>query len=216
MATVTGFTAARMQVIEDESIVGGIISAGGNLLLEQRNGTSVDAGQVRGPQGIQGPEGEVSTSSLNAAILADANAHGLGHVTGAAVATRQSNPGLQKNLWLEITGTSCTFTPIAGHHYQILMNATFMSLDSTAGTQFDLIVRQVTDNQEVIRVTTYAPYENRAAGVSGGLNLLCPTSWATGGARTFTLFMRTSSEWASYVESAAACPTRISIVDTGT
>lgn len=57
MTTVTGFTAARMQVIEDETVVEGHIS-GNNLILEQRGGTLIDAGNVRGPQGIQGIQGE--------------------------------------------------------------------------------------------------------------------------------------------------------------
>lgn len=56
MATVTGYTAERMKQIEDSSIVSGII-VGNNLILTRYDSTQVDAGNVRGPQGIQGPIG---------------------------------------------------------------------------------------------------------------------------------------------------------------
>lgn len=56
MATVTGYTAARMKAIEDSAIVDGTVS-GDNLILIKHDGTTIDAGSVRGPQGIQGPGG---------------------------------------------------------------------------------------------------------------------------------------------------------------
>lgn len=56
MATVTGYTAARMKTIEDTAVVDGIVS-GDELILIRHNGTTIDAGSVRGPQGIQGPGG---------------------------------------------------------------------------------------------------------------------------------------------------------------
>lgn len=58
MATVTGFTAERMQVIENESIIDGDI-VGDDLILIRRDLTTINAGNVRGPQGIQGPVGPV-------------------------------------------------------------------------------------------------------------------------------------------------------------
>ena len=56
MATVTGFTADRMLIIENETVVDGDV-VGNNLILITRAGTQIDAGNVRGPQGIQGPQG---------------------------------------------------------------------------------------------------------------------------------------------------------------
>lgn len=56
MATVTGLTAARMQEIEDSSVVSGTV-VGDNLQLTTRGGTTIPAGNVRGPQGVQGPQG---------------------------------------------------------------------------------------------------------------------------------------------------------------
>lgn len=56
MATVTGLTAARMLAIEAESVVDGDI-IGDNLILTKHDGSQVNAGSVRGPQGIPGPAG---------------------------------------------------------------------------------------------------------------------------------------------------------------
>lgn len=54
MATVTGLTAERMLAIEAASVVDGDV-VGDNLILTQHDGTQINAGNVRGPQGIQGP-----------------------------------------------------------------------------------------------------------------------------------------------------------------
>lgn len=59
MATVTGYTAERMKVIEDSAVVDGDI-VGNNLILTTHDGTQIDAGNVRGPAGVQGPPGYTS------------------------------------------------------------------------------------------------------------------------------------------------------------
>ncbi|MET0786513.1 MAG: hypothetical protein ABWY25_07405 [Paenisporosarcina sp.] len=59
MATVTGFTAERMLAIENTTVVDGEVQ-GDNLILLQRDGTPIDAGNVRGPQGNPGPAGGVT------------------------------------------------------------------------------------------------------------------------------------------------------------
>lgn len=61
MATVTGLTAARMLLIEAASVVGGFIQ-NDDLILTQFDGTQINAGNVRGPQGIQGPPGSIEVS----------------------------------------------------------------------------------------------------------------------------------------------------------
>lgn len=48
MATITGFTAARMQAIEDECVVSGTVDVNGHLILTQHDTTTIDAGLVRG------------------------------------------------------------------------------------------------------------------------------------------------------------------------
>ncbi len=56
MATVTGYTAARMKQIEDETVVDGDV-VGGNLILKRRDLVEINAGSVVGPAGPQGPAG---------------------------------------------------------------------------------------------------------------------------------------------------------------
>lgn len=53
MATVTGFTAERMLVIENASVVDGNV-VGDNLILVRHDGSTIDAGSVRGPTGSPG------------------------------------------------------------------------------------------------------------------------------------------------------------------
>ena len=60
MATVTGFTAERMLQIEKTTVVDGDV-VGDNLILLTREGTQINAGNVRGPQGAVGPAGPVSS-----------------------------------------------------------------------------------------------------------------------------------------------------------
>lgn len=69
MATVTVLTAARMLAIEAASVVDGDV-VGDNLILTKHDGSTINAGSVRGPQGIQGPAGDVSTAQLTAAVNA--------------------------------------------------------------------------------------------------------------------------------------------------
>jgi hypothetical protein len=62
MGTVTGLTAARMLEIEAACIVAGAVSLGpgpttDHLILIKHDGSTVDAGNVRGPQGIPGVAG---------------------------------------------------------------------------------------------------------------------------------------------------------------
>lgn len=56
MATVTSFTAERMQEIENETIVDASI-IGGHLMLERRDGVMIDAGTVDGVSGPPGVDG---------------------------------------------------------------------------------------------------------------------------------------------------------------
>jgi microcystin-dependent protein len=67
MATVTGYTSQRMKIIEDTTVVDGEVRTD-NLILVTRAGTEIDAGSVRGPQGIKGDTGEVSQAELDAAL----------------------------------------------------------------------------------------------------------------------------------------------------
>ena len=70
MAEITGFTAARMLEIENNTIVDGAI-VGDDLILTTFGGTDINAGNVRGPVGPEGPIGEVSQAELDAALVAE-------------------------------------------------------------------------------------------------------------------------------------------------
>jgi hypothetical protein len=63
MATVTGYTAARMKAIEDTTVVDGEI-VGDNLILARRDGVTINAGNVRGATGEPG----ISEAQFNAGI----------------------------------------------------------------------------------------------------------------------------------------------------
>ncbi len=63
MATVTGYTAARMKEIEDSAIIDGDV-VGDNLILKRYDTAEINAGSVRGPQGIQGATGSSGDTSI--------------------------------------------------------------------------------------------------------------------------------------------------------
>ena len=84
MATVTVFTASRMEAIEAASIVSGTVNGNGDLILTRHDNTTVNAGNVIGPEGPQGPVGEVTQEELEAAIAA---AHAAGAITEEQLAT---------------------------------------------------------------------------------------------------------------------------------
>ncbi|ALY08995.1 tail protein [Arthrobacter phage Gordon] len=56
MASVSGFTAERLQIIEKTTVVGGNVNEIGNLILATREGAQLDAGSVIGLKGDVGPE----------------------------------------------------------------------------------------------------------------------------------------------------------------
>lgn len=65
MATVTGFTKERMLAIENSSIVDGEV-VGDNLILTARDGSTINAGSVRGPTGSPGvTEGQLNSIVAN-------------------------------------------------------------------------------------------------------------------------------------------------------
>lgn len=64
MASAVFFNAARSKEIEDNSIVGGLVNASGNLILTKRNGNTIDAGSVKGNKGDQGNPGDPSRDFL--------------------------------------------------------------------------------------------------------------------------------------------------------
>lgn len=66
MTTVTGFTAARMLAMENATIIDGDV-VGNNLILKRKDGTPLNAGSVRGPQGTPGTNGTNGTNGATGA-----------------------------------------------------------------------------------------------------------------------------------------------------
>lgn len=67
MTTVTGLTAERMLAIEAASVVDGDV-VGNNLILTKHDGSTTDAGNVRGPQGAAGPAGAPGAAGIGGSI----------------------------------------------------------------------------------------------------------------------------------------------------
>lgn len=67
MGTVTVFTADRMLAIENGTVVDGDV-VGDNLILTTKDGTPIDAGNVRGPQGDTGATGNTGAAGADAAF----------------------------------------------------------------------------------------------------------------------------------------------------
>ncbi len=144
MATITGFTADRMLVIENETVVDGDV-VGNNLHLIRRDGVVIDAGNVRGATGATGVQGPPGTNGTNGTNGKD----GLGVPAGglaAQILTKNTNVD-NDTIW------KTPALPFAPVHFR-----------ATHGTQS--IPRSVWTN-----VTAYgAPNENTGGGTwSGGV-----------------------------------------------
>lgn len=67
MGTVTGYTAEKMEEISQDNIVDGDI-VGDNLHLITRGGDTIDAGNVRGATGEDGPPGDVEEAPTDGGL----------------------------------------------------------------------------------------------------------------------------------------------------
>lgn len=92
MATVDGMSKARMLAIEAASVVDGAV-VGDNLILEKHDGSTINAGNVRGPQGIQGPAGTNGTNGTNGTSYTP---HSAGRIATTALGTTTAQ-------WLRMT-----------------------------------------------------------------------------------------------------------------
>lgn len=124
MSTITGFTAARMLEIEGNSIVDGEIDGGGNLILTRYDGTTIDAGPVKGtagPQGPQGSPGVAGISSIPGEIKAWPN----------DVLPQQGTYG--KWVWADGTVYATATYPIAASHIHANWKTAYGQSDPGAG-----------------------------------------------------------------------------------
>lgn len=58
MAIVTGYTAEKMNEINETTVVSGAVNTAGSLILKTRGGANIDAGRVKGLDGKDGAKGD--------------------------------------------------------------------------------------------------------------------------------------------------------------
>lgn len=187
MATVTGYTAARIQEIEDQAIVSGSVVSG-QLILNRYDGGTVNAGSVQGPQGVQGPPGDVSTSQLNTAIsgVNDAiSSSGLGLIhyskaplTNSASVQKITTP----NTWVLINNVTVTFTPVPGRYYKFTGRS---SASAEAGYDFVTAIYNQTDNVYLERMAVTTNLPNWAMDMYPVSVIQAPVTWNV--SKTFKL-----------------------------
>lgn len=105
VTTVTGLTAERMLAIEAASIVdGGVVV--NNLILTRHDGSTIDAGSVRGPTGSTGPTGPAGPTGPsgpigNTGATGPSGAAGstVGSITVCTSSTRPGSPSEGKAIW---------------------------------------------------------------------------------------------------------------------
>lgn len=109
MGTVSVFTADRMLAIENGTIVDGDV-VGDNLILTKKDGTPVDAGNVRGPQGTTGNTGATGADAafiVRAASTGNVptmsgllTADGLTLADGDRVLLKDQTTASQNGIWI--------------------------------------------------------------------------------------------------------------------
>lgn len=205
MAQVTSLTAERSLELAGEAIIGASLS-GYNLILERRNGGTIDVGNIRGPAG---PTGGISAGQLSDAITASENAAGRG-VIAHDDSTVDDPLGATADAWYTLAGITTTFTPIPGRVYSIEWYAMLIALDTDL-SHFDL---ELLDGGDPIgRASVFSPNNGRGCGVNGRLNKLAPGGWNT--AKTLTLRARCSQDGDTEVQNSYQAG-YITVIDHGT
>lgn len=155
MATITGLTAVRMLAIEAASVISGLVrSSDGHLILTKKDGSTVDAGSVVGPQGPQGPPGtmtaasaggdltgstypnpviaplKVTTAKIADLAVTDAKIAN-GTITDGSVAAANKD-GAANKASMRTLGTGAQQAAAGNHTHLSLANASFMDRTASA------------------------------------------------------------------------------------
>lgn len=168
MATVTGFTAERMQEIEDSTVVDGMVDINGHLILIKRDTSTIDAGLVQGEQGLPGTPG---TPGAPGAPGADADFGGYveplddrGNVSGAVSLNFATH-----NVWRIVpTGAvTLTFTNLPASGFVapgtlIVANSSF-AITWPVGTKFPGGVAPVLSGETILSIL------GRSTGITVGV-----------------------------------------------
>lgn len=186
MATITGFTSARMLDIEDNSIVDGEV-IGDNLMLTKHNGTVINAGSVRGPTGSPGiTSGELAAGLAGAATVTQMNTEITNRTNGDNALTSSINTEITNRT----NADNAEIAIRAGYAEGELVRAT----NNTPGIGH-------TGAAAVIDVpgmaVSFSQVNGRRYRVSGWLNLIC----TVGGGTVFGLALTTNTN--VYLDSCA-------------
>lgn len=119
MATVTGYTAAKMDEINNATVVDGSV-VGDDLVLVTRGGTNINAGNVRGPAGPNGPAMLVVMASGDLPNYTP----GTGHDTEVAFVDNTNE------FWMYSDGTD-TWTKIASTMPAVIENPVLLAAPGT-------------------------------------------------------------------------------------
>ena len=100
MGVIDGFSQARMAAIEASSVVDGIVDTYGHLILTKHDGTTIDAGDVIGPEGPSAPASSLPeidtlvlrdsagrTQMVDPSVAADVATKGYADALGVSTAT---------------------------------------------------------------------------------------------------------------------------------
>jgi len=131
MAQATAFTAARSQQIEDQAVTSGSVDAAGNLTLVRHDGTTIAAGNVKGPQGDPGDnvDAKAYSDSGDATTLASAKSYADTKDATTLASAKSYTDGLVKTV--AIVGAVDLNTYMTPGIFSVNLTA-----DATAGTNY--------------------------------------------------------------------------------
>lgn len=146
MATVTGFTADRMLEIENASIVDGNV-VGNNLILTRFDTTTIDAGPVIGPQGIQGPTGPAGPTGPTGSTGPTGDTGPTGPVGPAGQTTMvvpphiltTDGPVLSASALLDFSRNNVPV--VAGHLYGVKLSTSYELASLSSDHRWDIWLR---------------------------------------------------------------------------
>lgn len=146
MATVTGLTAEHMLEMEGEQIIMGAVS-GGDLMLYQRNGGSINSGNVIGPKGdkgatgSQGPIGNTGPQGIQGVqgLVGPQGPPGVGGLAAPIFEVSTSSPTYTDNSPTDMSISNIPVT--AGHTYSIHLHSTLQWASLAAAARWDIYLR---------------------------------------------------------------------------
>lgn len=165
MAVITGLTAEAMQAIVDGTIASGSVNGSGHLILTKHDGSTIDAGNVKGDTGATGATGAAgadgTTFSLDAIATAHATAADVAmnshKFTGLAAGSANGDSVRYEQAMLKSGGI---FTGAVVEAAVNLTFATTIALDASLGNTFRVTLTASTgtlgaptnpqDNQKII------------------------------------------------------------------